>query len=132
MGKVIPALSLLGLAILFTFGLVNPASPVMWLASTSLGFAAVRFTLMLLLATLIITNPPRHTYVRVILSLFSVILVMWSLSATYQNHMKFLDTFAFIAAAITAGLAALELDEFEEVEETKQSSAAHHGKLAHS
>lgn len=52
MSKFILSLSLFGIAILFVFGLVAPASPVVWLASTSTNFALLRLVLMLVLGVL--------------------------------------------------------------------------------
>jgi hypothetical protein len=108
MSKLVLLLSLLGTAILFSFGLTDPNSPVVWLASTSMNFAALRLIMMLVLAALLVTHPPRNTYLRILVGTFSVALAGWSLAATYDNQMKLLDSLSLLQFSISAGLIVLE------------------------
>lgn len=108
MSKVILMLSLLGVGLLSFFGVVNPNSSVMWMASTSFNFAFLRIILMAILVGLLVTNPPRNIYFRAFIAVFSVILVGWTLNTTYHNQMKFLDTLSLLEVSICASLTILE------------------------
>lgn len=110
MSKLIVFLSLIGLSILFTLGLIAPDSSVMWLASTSTNFALLRAVLMFVLLVLLLTNPPRNVYMRVMIGMFSLALMAWSLDSTYNNHMKLVDTLSLLPVSIVAGLDILEQD----------------------
>lgn len=114
MSKLLLILSLIGLFILLTFGLIAPDSPVVWMASTSVNFAILRIIMIAILLGLLLTNPPRNIYFRMFVSVFSVILVSWGLSATYDNQMKLLDSMSLLEVAISAGLIALEQPETAE------------------
>lgn len=108
MEKVILAMSFILLLILLVFGLFAPSSPIMWLASTSDNFALLRLGLMATLAVLLVTNPPRHLILRVVVGLASVGMAAWALYMTYANHMAFLDTMVILEVCIAAGLIILE------------------------
>jgi hypothetical protein len=108
MSKLVLLLSLLGTAILFSFGLTNPDSPVVWLASTSMNFAALRLVMMLVLAALLVTHPPRNVYLRMFVGGLAIVLAGWSLMATYENEMKLLDSLSLLQFSISAGLIVLE------------------------
>ena len=110
MGKGILVMSFFSLLILLGFGIFDPSSPVVWLASTSFNFTVLRVILMAVLAALFITNPPRNAYFRAIVGVLCVGLAGWALFATYSNHMKFLDTLAILQVCVTAGMTALERD----------------------
>jgi hypothetical protein len=111
MGKAVLLLSLVGIAILFTFGLVNPESPVMWLADTSTTFAVIRFTMMIALAILLVTNPPRNMVLRYAVGFFAGILGTWTLQSTYTNSMQLLDSMSILLFSISAGITVLEVEE---------------------
>jgi hypothetical protein len=115
MSKLVLALTLLGISILLVFGLVDPNNPVMWLASTSANFTLLRLALIATLIALLVTNPPRNLYLRAFVGAFSLTLALWSISATYQNQMKFLDSMAILQVSIVSALAVLER-RIEEVE----------------
>jgi thiol:disulfide interchange protein len=108
MSKIIISLSLVGLAILFTFGLLAPNNPIMWMASTSENFALLRFGLMVMLATLLVTNPPRNLYLRALIGSVALFMTAWSLGSTYNNQMKLLDTMSVLQVNISAALIILE------------------------
>jgi len=123
MSKLVLFLSLLGVAILLTFGIADPSSPVVWLASTSHNFVYLRVGMIITLLALLVTNPPRNVYLRTVVGAAALIMVSWSLSATYNNQMKFLDTLSILEVSISAGLVVLERN-YEEVVEKVQKSAA--------
>jgi hypothetical protein len=121
MGRAVLLLSLIGTTILFTVGLVNPDSPVMWVASTFSGFALLRLGIMVALAILLVTHPPRNLYLRLAIGMLAAGLVGWCLNATYNNEMKFLDTLSILQFGVSAGLAVLELED-------EPAPASHHKK----
>ena len=116
MGKTIMFLIFVGLAILLVGGLVSPTAPALWLASTAQGYMYLRIGLLALLAILLLTNPPRNVYFRAFVGILAVTLGAWSIEATYQNHMQFLDTLSILGASVTMAIVALEYqpDETEE------------------
>ena len=111
MGKLVLLLSLVGVAILFTVGLVNPNSPVMWLADTSVSFAIIRFVMMIALAALLATNPPRNLMLRYAVGVVAGLLAVWTLNSTYYNEMKVLDSMSILLFSISAGITVLEVEE---------------------
>lgn len=108
MSKLILLLSIFGTTVLLTFGIINPESPVMWLASTSLEFAILRALMIGVLLALFFTHPPRNIYMRMGIGIFATVLASWSLSATYQNSMAFLDSLSLLQFSICTGLIVLE------------------------
>jgi hypothetical protein len=73
-----------------------------------MNFAALRLVMMLVLAALLVTHPPRHVFLRVLVGTFSAALASWSLIATYDNQMKLLDSLSLLQFSISAGLIVLE------------------------
>jgi hypothetical protein len=111
MGKAVLLLSFIGLTILFIFGITDPTSPVMWLASTSGNFAVLRIVMMTALAALLFSHPPRNVYLRALVGVLAFSLVGWCLNATYANEMKILDTMSILQFCISAGIVVLELED---------------------
>jgi hypothetical protein len=110
MSKLYIFLAFVCLGILLTFGLVAPDNSVMWLASTTPVFTAVRGGMMLILLGLLVTNPPRNVYFRVITGTASLLLITWCLNAFYHNQLQLADFLSLMPAGIAAGIAALEPD----------------------
>ena len=108
MSKFILFSSFICLGILSAFGLAAPGSPIMWMASTSHTFEYIRLAVMVMLASLLVTTPPRHKVLRLAVGLASVVLVSWSYYQTFFNHMQFLDGMAFFIAGIASAIVALE------------------------
>ena len=108
MGKVILFLSFLSLGILVVLSNYAPQSSAIWLASTEHSFNLLRAGVMIVLATLLITNPPRHSYLRIFAGVFATMLGIWSLRATYQNQMQFLDGASLLTASIAMAIASME------------------------
>ena len=124
MGKLVLALSFVAVSILLVFGLTAPDDPVMWLASTSPEFALVRLGILVALLALLVTNPPRNAVLRGIVGLFALGIAGWSISATYQNQMQFLDSMSLLLFSISASIAVLERTSeelFETIKPVKQA-----------
>ena len=130
MSKLVLLLSLLGTAILFSFGLTDPNNPVVWLASTSTNFAFLRVGMMLSLAALLVTHPPRNVYLRVVIGTFVIALAAWSLISTYDNQMKFLDSLSILQFCVSAGLIVLESDFLPVESEEERLEFARKSRLA--
>jgi hypothetical protein len=73
-----------------------------------MNFAVLRLIMMLILAALLVTHPPRNIHLRLLVGAFSVALASWSLVATYDNQMKLLDSLSLLQFSISAGLIVLE------------------------
>jgi hypothetical protein len=86
-----------------------PSDPVMWLATSSHTYDALRFAIMPVLITLLATNPPRHMALRRFVGAFSIVLLSSVALLTYNNMMNMLDTMALAAAGIAMGIVALEI-----------------------
>jgi len=110
MSKLYLSFAFICLGILLVFGLAAPDSPVMWLASTSTTFAAIRTVLMIILIWLIVTEPPRNVYLRLLTGAASGLLVIWGLNAFYSNQLQLVDFLSLMPAAIAAGIDVLETD----------------------
>ena len=108
MTKLVLLLTFLGLGFLFVAALLIPTNSAVWLASTSLNFAYLRLALMLVIAALLVTRPPRNVIFRVFVGIMAVGLAGWSLSSTYTNHMQILDSMSILVASIATGLTVLE------------------------
>lgn len=111
MNRIVMLLSLLAVSILIFFGIFSPDNPVMWLASTTQVYIFLRIAMAAVLVALLLTKPPRNQLFRLCVAMFSISLAYWSLSATYQNHMAFLDTMSILTFSISCSLAVAELDE---------------------
>jgi hypothetical protein len=116
MSKLILFLSAVGLAVMLLCGLFFPSSPVMWLASTGAGYMWLRLGLVLMLAVLIVTNPPRNIYFRTAVSLVTAGIMYWVVTATYNNHMLWMDSLSLMSASLAAFIVALERGWEERVE----------------
>ncbi len=132
MTKLILILSSIGLTLIMLLGLYDPSNSIMWLASTTQAFTIVRAALLLVIFSLLVTDPPRNVYLRAIVGVFSVVIVGSTIGAFYENHMQALDAFLLMATGIATGITVLELD--QRVEEVpieiliKETRAKRHAK----
>jgi hypothetical protein len=108
MNRFVLLLSFLAVSLLFTVSLVDPTSPMVWLASTSHGYAALRLVLLVSFALLLATAPPRTPFLRRMLGTVVLVVAAFTISATYQNQMKLLDTLSLLEFTAAAGVAVLE------------------------
>lgn len=109
MGKLLLFLSLLSMVILLIGSVLAPESSTMWLASTSLSYDIARLIFSGGLIALLLTKAPRKMLVRVITGVMAFVIVILSLYMTYQGSIKLLDGMSFAAAALSMGVAALEV-----------------------
>ena len=108
MGKTL-LVAAFGTLALLAFGTENASNNSMfWLASSAVGYQIVRFGLMLLLLLQIATNPPRHQIFRAISMVVASTVAVWTLQATYANHMLFLDSLSLLASSVAIAITALE------------------------
>lgn len=108
MTKLILVLSSIGLALTLLLGMYDPSNSMMWLASTTQTFTIVRAGLLLVIFSLLVTDPPRNVYLRAIVGLLSVVTVGATAGAFYNNHMQVLDAFLLMAIGISSGITVLE------------------------
>lgn len=95
-------------ASLLVGGLYYPDSPMMWLASTSTGFAIIRAAVLVLLGTLLWVEPPRPFYIRAIIGGAAAALLVTVIWLTQNYTLEPIDTVVFIEVAIVFGIEALE------------------------
>lgn len=120
MNKCMLLLSFLALGFLTAMGSLNPDNATVWLSSQTQTMEAARIGIMAVLFALIVTTPPRNVILRYVVGVTSVGLIATSGYMTYQNMMQALDGIAFIAAGISALVAALEIGLIEEKKAKKQ------------
>lgn len=108
MSRFILILSFVALTFLFVCSMIAPGSPAIWLASTLPAYQAVRLLLMVILLGLIVSDPPRFLWFRVVTGAVATVMTLWALSATYQNHMQLLDGASILIASIAMAIEALE------------------------
>jgi peptidoglycan/LPS O-acetylase OafA/YrhL len=108
MAKLLNFLSILCLLIVSTGVLMIPSNPMFWLASSSTPLLVLRGLLGSLLFIQLVTNPPRHVWFRVVVSITSVAALGWTIYVTNKYQISLLDTFAFCAASLSLLISALE------------------------
>lgn len=108
MNRNLTGISVFLVALLFFGGLFFPESPIMWLASTSDGYAVVRAGIAAILIALLYTHPPRSKNFRLLLSVASLAFGTWAAILTMQSSMFVLDIFVFLQTAVVFAIAAIE------------------------
>lgn len=99
-------------AMLFS-GLYQPDAPLMWLAATTTNYAYMRAALIVVLLTLLITEPPRSANFRIFLAAFSVGLGISTILLSYWYAVGLMDAIIFIEVAIILMLESLEANATE-------------------
>ncbi len=108
MGKALLVAAFAILALL-AFGTQNdPNSSMFWLASSATGYQVVRGGLMAVLLLQIVTNPPRYMVFRATSMIIASSVAIFSLQATYANHMLLLDALSLLASSVAIAVTALE------------------------
>lgn len=93
---------------LFIGAVYYPASPLMWLAGTTLKFEIARGIVMAALIAILVTTPPRAVWFRYVLGATSLVLGVGSIIMMFQYTLPIVDTVVFIESAIILGIEALE------------------------
>jgi hypothetical protein len=96
MGKVLLLLSLLALLFVGIGTALMPNNPMLWLASGAPVYQYARIALAVILLIQFTTNPPRHLWFRLLAGIVALVIGGWATQQTYDYHMQFLDTFAFL------------------------------------
>ena len=111
MSKIMIGSSFAAVTALILVPTLMPNSPVVWISSMTSIYQFVRIATALFLAVLLVTQPPRHTILRVMSAVLSVVLAIWTFRQTSTYQMEILDTLAFMAASITLFVTAIERKE---------------------
>jgi len=127
MGKLIEILSVFALGLLLILSTVSPDAPAIWLAATTSEYYFIRVPLMIILLVLLFTHPPRNIYFRQFVTIAAIIVGGWSLTATYQNKMMFLDSLSILAASISMLLAVLEYEPQRQEKSVRRRIIVHTG-----
>lgn len=94
-------------AMLFS-GLYQPEAPLMWLAATTTNYAYMRAALIIVLLTLLVTNPPRSSHFRIFLMAFSAALGISTILLSHWYAIGLLDAIVFLEVAIILMIESLE------------------------
>jgi hypothetical protein len=108
MSKLLLGMSFLSLSFLLFFGINDPNSPIMWLASESQGINILRITLMVLSLGLLISGELLNHQLRVIITSLVTALIAYTLHSTYVNTMQFVDTLVIMMSCVSILVACLE------------------------
>lgn len=87
MGKMLMFLYLVFLIVMFGEAIVEPQSPLFWVASSDVTYNYIRLATMGALAILLFTRPPRRIWVRRLTGSIAAVTVVWALQQTYLYHM---------------------------------------------
>lgn len=109
MSKLLLSLSFASLLLLIAGTSLLPNNPVFWLATGGDTYQYMREAMAAVLMLQLFTEPPRNNVFRGVSGILAVGVTGWVLGATYSNHMLFLDSMSFLAAAFAIGLTSLEL-----------------------
>jgi hypothetical protein len=108
MGKLLLVLSLICLIILSLGTVMAPQSSAFWLASGTTMYQHIREVLMLVLILQLVTQPPRHVWLRLLSGAIAGAVGVWSVEAIFAGNMLFLDSLCFMAASLAIMVTALE------------------------
>lgn len=95
-------------AVLLVSGLWYPNYPLMWLASSSINYEIIRAGLIVVLAILFFSNPPRAIFFRVFLAICALGLGVSTITMLGTYEMNLIDAIVFMEIAIIFALEALE------------------------
>lgn len=109
---------------LLVSGTYFPNSPIMWLAGASLGFEIIRAGLIIILAILLFSHPPRALYFRYTIGAIALALCIATVALAVDYKINLFDMIIFIETAIIFGIEALEMPfEYPMVLAPKQTDA---------
>ena len=92
-------------------GMVYPDFPLMWIASTAVGYSYIRIALIIILGVLLFSNPPRAMYFRYFLILCAAALIIATVELLMNYHMDIVDAIVFTEIAIIFTIEGLETGE---------------------
>jgi hypothetical protein len=123
MQKFMQACTLAFLAFLTVGQIYFPASPLMMLTSSAPLILALRAVIVLGVLILTFTRPPRTFYMRCVLGVSASVLLGWAGYQTWEDNLEILDGLVFLTAAVSFGLAALELPAMRATVEVDDTAA---------
>jgi hypothetical protein len=127
MNRFVHGFSLIAVLFMLMVSVLFPTNSIMWLATGSIFYNALRVILAIGLLVLFVTDPPRHHKFRVVLGIAAVVLLGWTMYSTYNNHMQLFDTLIFANVGVVFGIAGLELDPDEQL--TSKLRASHSAQI---
>lgn len=87
-----------------------PGDASMWLASSSQPMNVARGVLIILMAGLLLTNPPRRREFRAVLGVVSLGFAAWGINWLFSGTVALIDTLVFLEGSIAFALAAIEAE----------------------
>lgn len=123
MGKVITFLAAMLLLAMLLVAQLYPGSPLFWVASTTMIFTVLRYTLIVVLLWLLI-QPPRAKWLREPLALVESLFSLWLVGASYLGAIQFIDSLTLMSAAAAICLELLESKPKDEPFRFMESAAA--------
>lgn len=90
-------------------GVFFPNTLEMRLADTSSAYALIRVTILALLITILVTNPPRSRALRAVLGAWAVLLAALASSVVVSYSVELFDAIVFLQVAVILGIEALEI-----------------------
>lgn len=120
MKKLLIVGTMLLVSALFIGTLYFPNAPLMWLAGTSIGYEVLRGVAIVLLGTLLFSNPPRALYIRYTIGASAAVLGIATTVLAVTYAIQLIDTIVFMEVAVIFGIEALELPVEQTVKATKQ------------
>lgn len=108
MNKLFLFTSFICLGLLVCLSILDPGSSIMWIASESFEINLVRISLMVFLAVLLFTHPPRDERLRALVGVVAIYISFWATNQTYLNNVEILDGLSLLMTAISMGIAVLE------------------------
>ena len=78
------------------------------LCSSAPAFQGMRLAIVVMLLSLLFTNPPRSRSFRAVLGVFAAVVFTGSLTLMFRYQIGFIDALLFVETAIIVAIAALE------------------------
>lgn len=100
---------------LLVAGIFDPTSPLMWVADSSLWFAIARGLMLVMLAALLFTNPPRALALRIAAMIFGAAMSVAAIALVLRYQINFLDAAVMLEVGIICMIEALEAELYEDV-----------------
>lgn len=90
-----------------------PDNSILWLAGTSTPYIVFRAVVAVMLFAVLVTNPPRKLYMRLLMGVIALTLVGAGVTIAVSDSVQLLDMTLFILLGIAFGIEALEFNEDE-------------------
>jgi hypothetical protein len=94
---------------------LDPMSPLLWVASSSMWFTVMRIAMLGVLLLLLFTNPPRKLWLRLISMGLGVVMTVGSVLLVTQYQLNFLDAVVMLEVGVICLIEALEAELYDEI-----------------